>query len=161
MRVWITAGLVLCSLTGAFFNSIQRATAPKSGDITRDGEQKVIATDPDDAELNAAMAKGKETYKEFEALFAEPANRVFLVKMGMRNTSGIVEYVWLADIRESHGRVVGTLDNEPYGDVGVKQGDIVVVRPRDVRDWIVYDEKSDKVYGGFTIPILEKRMKRK
>ena len=160
MRIWITAGIILCSLTGAFFNSIQRATAPKSGDIIRDGEQQAIATDPDDAELNAAMAKGKDTFKEFEAMLDQPKGREFLVKMGMVARGGYLEYVWIAEVKRSNGKIVGVLDNEPLHDMGIKQGDFVIVRPRDVRDWIVYEEKTDTAYGGFTLPVLEKRMKR-
>lgn len=160
MRVWITSAILLCSIVAVYTSVSDRAAIAQGGKVIRDGDDPVIATDPNDAELNAAMAKGKDTFKEFEAMLDQPKGREFLVKMGMVARGGFVEYIWIADVKRSNGRIVGVLDNEPMHDMGIKQGDFVIVRPRDVRDWIVYDEKTDKVYGGFTIPILEKRMKR-
>ena len=160
MRVWITSAILLCSIVAVYTGISDRAPIAQGGKIIREGNDPVIATDPNDAELNVAMAKGKQTFRDFVAMLDQPNGREFFVKMGMVARGGYVEYIWLASVKRSNGKIVGVLDNEPIHDIGVKEGDFVIVRPRDVRDWIVYDGNTDETHGGFTIPILEKRMRK-
>ena len=48
--------------------------------------------------------------------------------------------------------VVGTLDNDPVGDLGLKYGDEVALLPGQVEDWAVWDH-GKVVLGGFSIPV--------
>jgi uncharacterized protein YegJ (DUF2314 family) len=69
---------------------------------------------------------------------------------------GGAEHVWIARVRYENGEFVGTLDNHPRADIGVRAGDTVRVQPSQISDWKLVEH--GQLVGGFTIRYFRDRM---
>jgi uncharacterized protein YegJ (DUF2314 family) len=78
------------------------------------GDQLVYVA-ADDAEMNAAIAKGRETLPDFFAHLANPApgETGFVIKYNLIPEPGRVEYIWAEVVSHSPGVSIARLANEP------------------------------------------------
>lgn len=118
--------------------------------------------DGDDPELNAAMKEARRRLPEFRTALEKDSRRKIpvmdspLVKCGFKSpVTGIIEHIWIEDVRFEAERVVGRLANEPDNFPGLTQGRWVSMPLDDISDW-VYRE-GDRTIGGFTIRVMEQR----
>jgi uncharacterized protein YegJ (DUF2314 family) len=120
-------------------------------------EDKVISVSGEDAEMNAAIAKGRETLPEFWKVFKDKPHGEsdFALKVKISDSHG-VEYFWVVDIERSGGKIRGTINNDPETVKSVKLGDKMEVPEADISDWIYM--RDGKMVGNYTVRPLLKRM---
>ena len=119
----------------------------------------VIDVPADDAEMNAAIQKAKETLGIFvHALRAPtPTQTHFSVKAVFPYEDGQDgEHMWIGDLSFDGSHFHGILGNEPVYVKNLHYGDAVTVKVEDVTDWIIIDD--GKLVGGFTISVLLNQM---
>jgi uncharacterized protein YegJ (DUF2314 family) len=133
------------------------AAAPPGSVTRRPGEPDVYWTAEADAEMQAAIARARDTIQQFVArLSAPPAGQTFTAVKAAFELGEAVEHVWLTDVRYRDGAFVGTVSNVPLGARGVKAGDRVAVPLARVSDWMAVER--GRLVGGYTIRVLRGRM---
>ena len=119
-------------------------------------EDKVIGVSPDDAEMNAAIAKARASLGEFWREFASPGKGVdeFCLKVRIsdgRNT----EHFWLREIKRNGAKISGVIDNDPTDVKTVKLGQRYEFTEADISDWSF--QRNGKIVGNETMrPLLAK-----
>jgi len=147
----LIAGLALAATLFA------AAPALSQDDVnSRSKDDPVVYFAPDDKAMNAAMAEAKTTLSHFWLLLGsdEIVAETGSVKIAFPVKGGGKEYMWVGELRRDKGVIRGVLNNTPEMDVGVREGDAVVVKPEDVVDWIYV--RNGKMYGGYTIRVMLK-----
>lgn len=121
------------------------------------GEDKVINVAPDDAEMNAAIAKARTTLPEFWKVFEKPEHgeNGFSLKVRITDKRG-AEHFWVTDIQRQDGKIMGTINNDPEVVASVKMGQRIEVPDADISDWLYM--RDDKMVGNETVRPLLKRM---
>ena len=117
----------------------------------------VVAVASDDAEMNAAIAKARETLGEFWAVFEERSRgeRDFGLKVGI-GEGDVVEHIWTVDIERRDGKIMGTIENEPDTVRRVKRGDRIEIPEADISDWLYW--RDGKMFGCHTLRPVFKHM---
>jgi uncharacterized protein YegJ (DUF2314 family) len=110
----------------------------------------------EDAEMNAAMARGRATLQEFYARLASPAadETEFIIKFDIAPGDD-VEYVWASDLDRSTSPMTGVLTNQPEQTTH-EIGDRVPIPEADIVDWMF--RRGRVMQGGFTARVLLKHM---
>ncbi len=117
----------------------------------------MVSVDSDDEEIRAAKEEAQRRFDEFVRAFEARAGSQFSVKAPVRYDDR-VEHIWIEVDAIEGGVIYGALANDPHDLGPLKVGDRVRVRVDEVEDWCYVDE-NDELVGGFTIPILAKRLK--
>lgn len=143
------------ALTACDAKNVERGAKGVERDA-RDANYAVVQNE--DAAMNAAMAKAKETFPDFVTALRSrnPAHRDFAVKKPYATPGGIDEHMWIDNIREVAGGFEGTIANEPNDTRLVKYGQEVRFTPAEISDWKYVD--GDLLVGGFTIRYFFERM---
>lgn len=117
----------------------------------------VIAVESDDPEMEAAIAKARETLPEFwSALEARREGESgFSLKVRMEY-EGDVEHIWVGEIERRDGKIMGTIDNDPDALKNVKLGDRIEIKEADISDWTYL--RNGKIVGNETLRPLLKHM---
>lgn len=115
----------------------------------------------DDAAMNAAIARAKATFPQFVAALKspKPSYRGFGVKKPYATPSGGQEHMWIEDVKESNGAFEGTIANDAYDTLLVKNGQRVRFAADEISDWKYLD--NNVLVGGFTIRYFVDRMSQK
>jgi uncharacterized protein YegJ (DUF2314 family) len=103
--------------------------------------------------MDSAIAEAKRRFPEFEAAFHSRTTQgdPFLVKLPFGEENS-VEHMWVSVSAIEGGEIIGTLENKPMRQPGLKQGSTVTRPASDISDWIFKDGES--VVGGFTTDAL-------
>ena len=116
------------------------------------------AVDPEDARMNEAMAGARASLDDFRAAVRNPpaGAESFTLKKGfpIGGDPEALEHIWVNDVRLEGDNFVGTLGNEPVGDVGFQYQDTVTVAPGEVSDWMYFvlpESGQPRMVGGFTM----------
>lgn len=114
----------------------------------------LVQAKADDPRLAAATAEAKRRWPEFAAAYKNRLGKsAFVVKHAFVLKDGGVEHMWMAVTGINGNQVSGLLIDEPYGDIGHKEGDPVMLAAEDIEDW-GYQENGQRI-GGFSQPVLE------
>ncbi|HET9473676.1 MAG TPA: DUF2314 domain-containing protein [Steroidobacteraceae bacterium] len=125
--------------------------------IKREGEPDFTAIGEDDAEMNAAMSRGRSTLDEFEQRLASPpASQGYIAIKGRFEEDGSVEHIWLDDVAVLPEGYRGKVGNTPVYITRLAPGQEVIVSRADVSDWMAVDD--GKLVGGYTIRVLRDRL---
>ena len=124
----------------------------------RENEPTIYCVEEDDAEMNDAIEKAKQTLDSFDYAFKNNS-RVFtffgLKKRFVEN--GNVEHIWIGNVQGiESGKYVGVIDNLPEKIKNVKLGDTVQIDRKEISDWMYI--KNSELHGGYTIRLLRERM---
>lgn len=114
----------------------------------------VIGIRSDDAAMNAAIAKGRQTLPDFWTHFAAPGpgESGFVIKYDLMAQSGEApEYIWAEVISHAPGTTIARLANTPRASRW-KLGEKVSVRDADIIDWGYY--RNGVMQGHYTTRIL-------
>jgi len=119
-----------------------------------------ISISENDAEMNAAIAKARETLPQFWLLFDHPQNSEtdFCLKVMIKDKDQ-VEHFWAVDIERKDGKVFGVINNDPEFVRTVKIGERIEIPASDISDWLY--EREGKMYGNYTLRVLMKHMSKK
>jgi uncharacterized protein YegJ (DUF2314 family) len=114
--------------------------------------------DSEDAAMNAAIAKAKETAGDFVRAFHEQkaGTTGFYVKKPYPTPSGSQEHMWIEVLAESNGVLTGAVANQAEETRAVQVGQRVTLNLSEISDWKYADGK--KLVGGYTIRYFYDRM---
>jgi len=142
---------ILAAAALALAPTTANATAPAGT-----ADDPIYNVSADDAQMNAAIARGRATLAEFYRRLAAPraGDGEFMVKFDIDPTDG-VEYVWAVELDRSRTPMTGILINQPvYTDD--REGDRVAIPEDRIIDW---GYRSGRVMqGSFTNRVLIERM---
>lgn len=120
-------------------------------------KDQVIHIDDKDPEMIAAMAKARESLPKFWSIFDNPVQgeKSFALKVAITDPNG-TEHFWVTDIKREDGKIMGTINNDPFIVANVKNGDRIEVPEKDISDWL-YIRTDRKMAGNYTMrPLLRK-----
>ena len=120
-------------------------------------QDKVINVADDDQEMNAAIAKARDTLPQFWQTFEkrEHGESDFALKVKITDRKG-TEHFWLVDIERKDGKTLGTINNDPDIVRNVKLGDRIPIPEADISDWLYL--RDGKMVGNYTLRVLFKQM---
>ena len=121
---------------------------------------RVTGVKADDAEMNAAIAKARETLPQFWQVFdrREHGESKFALKVKLTDKHG-TEHFWAMNLERRDGRILGTINNDPEIVASVKLGDKITIPEADISDWLYL--RDGKMVGNYTIRPLFKTMSAK
>jgi len=125
--------------------------------IERENEPTIYNIEENDVEMNKAVETAKQTLDSFDYAFKN-YTRVFTF-FGLKKRfeeNGIVEHIWIGNIKYENGKYIGIIDNEPEKIENIKLGDTVEIEKDDISDWMYI--KNSELHGGYTIRLLRNRM---
>lgn len=122
--------------------------------VMRSGDDPVIGVRTNDAEMNRAMQKAKDSIDEFIKQLPDRKGRFFSIKTPLRDSLGGSEHIWVSVKSYSNGVFSGKLDNDPLNLPGMHLGDPIDVKKEDIDDWVIFDPKTENMTGGFTVKVL-------
>ena len=127
--------------------------------IERENEPTIYNVEEDDAEMNKAIEKAKQTIDSFDYAFKNyPKVFTFFSLKKKFEEDGNVEHIWIGNIQgETNGKYVGVIDNLPEKIKNVKLGDTIEIDKKDISDWM-YLKNNSELHGGYTIRLLRERM---
>lgn len=140
-------GRILLVVLGAL------AAAP----VTVRAADPVVSFAPDDAEMNAAIAKARESLPMFWQQFRDRPAGVddFCLKVAIWEGDN-VEHFWTRDIVLSEGMISAVIDNDPAFVTSVKPGQRIEISEPDISDWMFL--RNGKVVGAETLRVMMSRM---
>jgi uncharacterized protein YegJ (DUF2314 family) len=118
---------------------------------------KVVMVDDNDAAMNSAIAKARETVGTFVQALKSPkaGQRGFAVKFAIKDKNG-TEHFWVTDVAFDGSTFRGKINNEPEIVKTVKFGQTVSDDKSHISDWMYID--SGKLVGGYTIRVLRDKL---
>ena len=138
-----------------------------------DSESPIFQSPSEDAEMEQAAAKARQTFRFFWREMAWEQRRIVpgldlaAVKgafsdppeIRAKNPGGFeVEHMWLLEVDFDGRQLEGTLINSPHSLKSFQEGDRVTIAGRQIFDWMYVI--AGNVYGGFTVDVLRSRMGR-
>lgn len=122
-----------------------------------DARPDVHGVDPDDPEMNAAMARARSTVDGFVRRL--PGMRFegafFTIKVPLTE-NGETEHVWINEPEFDGERFTGYIASVPVSLASWSYGDRVTVALDGISDWVAV--ANGTLYGGFTLHVLRPRM---
>ena len=118
----------------------------------------VIGVRAADAEMNAAIARARDTLPTFWASYdaPKPTESGHCLKVRFAG-DGYVEHIWMADVEKlPDGNYSGRFSNEPNNLPGKNIFDQAEFEQADISDWMFM--RNEKIVGGVTIKLLLKSM---
>ena len=132
-----------------------------TGAVSAQDRSSMIDLSSGNAEMNAAIAKGRATLPTFWASYYAPkpseTGHSLKARFPYPNNSG--EHIWMAEVKKiGDGRYSGRFANAPVHLRGKRAGDLAEFREADISDWMFL--RNGKIVGGETIrPMLKKMSK--
>ena len=134
--------------------------SPTGAAVRAEDRSPVIDVNSANAEMNAAIAKGRATLPTFWASYdapipSETGHSLKVRFANPRNNNG--EHIWIAEVKKTaDGRYSGRFANAPRDLPGKKAGDVAEFKEADISDWMF--TRNGKIVGGETIKPLLKAM---
>ena len=124
--------------------------------LTED-DPPVVSVREADAEMNAAIARARNTLPTFWASYDAPKATEYGHCLKVRFAGdGYVEHIWRADVEKlPDGNYSGRFSNEPDNLPG-NMLDQAEFKQADISDWMFM--RDEKIVGGETIKLLLKSM---
>jgi uncharacterized protein YegJ (DUF2314 family) len=129
----------------------------------RDSAQVAVVDEAEDAELQAAIERARETADDARRRWREAteADRArWAIKWAAPVLGGGVEHVWVLPVTWTRFRIEGYLCNPPRQALmnGRDEGELVSLPAEEISDWLHDPAGPDaQREGGFTIAVLEAR----
>jgi len=134
-------------------------------------ESPIFSSPSEDAEMEQAAAKARQTFRFFWREMAWEQRRIVpglelaAVKGAFSDPPEIaannpgefeVEHMWLLEVDFDGRQLEGTLINAPHSLKSFQESDRVTIAGRQIFDWMYV--VAGNVYGGFTVDVLRSRM---
>jgi uncharacterized protein YegJ (DUF2314 family) len=119
-------------------------------------DNKTVQFSSEDAQMEAAVRKAKETISQFfEAFFnSTERQKSFLLKV-VFDVAQRREHIWLADLHLGGAKPSGVIANEP-NIPSLKFMQRVEFEPSYISDWMYIDDAY--LVGGYTTRVIRERM---
>lgn len=143
MLVWVLVSLLALRAPGYAQTLIDKAA--------RDGIARVPHDDP---EMAAAIAKARAGLAGFLARADRPDDnqRDFSVKVQVPLGGNNSEFLWIRPFTVDGDKFVGRVVNEPRNIAGLKYGDRIAFRTKDIADWSY--RQDGRTIGNYTACVL-------
>ncbi|MEP4079021.1 YegJ family protein [Haloferula sp.] len=130
----------------------------------QESEPQIASVAADDAEMEAAMARARDTFPEFWAEVSEDYQRVIpaltLAQLKAyfhdEDDSESGEHMWVGEVSFDGEMISGTLMSQPGHLDSISEGDSVEFPVSRISDWLIVDDGSAK--GLYTVQVLRARM---
>ena len=157
----MTSPLSTCSkcVVAATFAAVLAVIGSPTGAVSAQDRSPVIDLSSGNAEMNAAIAKGRATLPTFWASYDAPKSSEtgHSLKVRFPNPRNNGEHIWMAEVRKlADGLYSGRFANAPVHLPGKHVGDLVSFRDADISDWMFM--RNGKIVGGETIRPMFKSM---
>src|SRR6267142_2694028 len=157
----MTSALSMCSkcVVAAAFAAVLAVLGSPTGSVRAEDRSPVIDVSSANAEMNAAIAKGRATLPTFWASYdaPKPSETGHSLKARFPNPRTNGEHIWIADVKKiADGRYSGRFANAPRDLPGKKAGEVTEFKEADISDWMFM--RNGKIVGGETIRPLLKAM---
>lgn len=131
------------------------AALPHAAVLARD---KTVTVDDADAEMNAAIARARESLPVFWEHFENPGpgEDTFSLKVGIPYGGNNAEHFWLGEIVRNGDRLSGIIKNDPNYALQVARGQRYEFNQADISDWLF--TRNGKVVGNQTVRPMLPRM---
>jgi uncharacterized protein YegJ (DUF2314 family) len=150
LRIAVRLIIIVVALVVFGISRYNRAKLPT---VSPNGAPLVHAK-VDDPRLAAATAEARRRWPEFVAAYKNRLGKsAFVVKHEFPLKDGGAQHMWMAVTGINGNQVSGLLIDQPYGDIGYKEGDPITLAANEIEDW-GYQEHGQRV-GGFSQPVLE------
>jgi uncharacterized protein YegJ (DUF2314 family) len=128
-----------------------------TADARAEDRAAIVDFDSGNAEMNAAIAKGRATLPAFWASYdsPKPSETGHSLKVRFPKPRSGGEHIWMADVKKTaDGRYSGRFANAPRDLPGRRAGDLAEFGEADISDWMF--TRNGKIVGGETIrPLLK------
>lgn len=131
------------------------------GKSSQSNNPPIISVQDDDAAMNAAIQKARDTVlTEFAPALKShhPKQIGHSIKVAIKDGDK-VEHLWLTPVTFEGQKFTGKVNNEPKDVKGVKLGTKYSVAPEEISDWMYIDD--GKLVGGFSVRVLRDKMPEK
>jgi len=146
-------------LVAAAVAAVLAVLGSPTGTVMAQDRSPVIDLSSGNAEMNAAIAKGRATLPTFWASYDAPKSSEtgHSLKVRFANPRNNGEHVWMADVKKTaDGRYSGRFANAPRDLPGKKAGEVALFTEADISDWMFM--RNSKIVGGETIKPMLKLM---
>ena len=145
-----------CVVAAAFAAVLAVAGSP-TGNVMAQDRSPVIDLSSGNAEMNAAIVRGRATLPTFWASYEapKPSETGHSLKVRFANPKNNGEHIWMADVKKTaDGGYSGQFANQPRDLPGRKAGEVALFKEADISDWMFM--RHGKIVGGETIrPLLK------
>lgn len=120
-------------------------------------QDQVISVDGNDPDMNAAIAKARETLPQFWQVFEkrDHGENEFSLKVKITDAKGS-EHFWVSQLDRRDGKTTGIVNNEPDSVRSVKLGQRIEIPQADISDWLYM--RNGRMVGNRTLVPLFKTM---
>jgi uncharacterized protein YegJ (DUF2314 family) len=123
-------------------------------DVFRSDQVAVPIVGSDDPKLQQAVDEARRRWPEFVASFElRKPGKLYSAKAPF-SEGDETEFMWVEVTAIEGDRIYGKLGNEPVQLSNYREGQKVSFALKDLNDWIIFDEASGQMVGGFTAKIL-------
>ncbi|WP_027551893.1 YegJ family protein [Bradyrhizobium sp. Cp5.3] len=150
--------VLLAAVTGVTVFGI--LTIGPRAEVVAQDRSPVVDVRTADAQMNAAIARARDTLPTFWASYdaPKPIETGHSLKVRFPTRKG-AEHIWMAEVKKlPNGTYSGVFANEPRDLPGKRAGDLVEFAQTDISDWMFM--RNGKIVGGETIKPLLKSMPR-
>jgi uncharacterized protein YegJ (DUF2314 family) len=119
----------------------------------------IVKLTSDDADMNAAIARARDTLPTFWASYdaPKPSETGHGLKVRFAVGPDRFEHIWMSEVEKlPDGNFSGRFANQPSDLPGKDEGDQVEFKQADITDWLFI--RNEKIVGGETIKLLLKSM---
>ncbi|HET9865214.1 MAG TPA: DUF2314 domain-containing protein [Steroidobacteraceae bacterium] len=125
--------------------------------IEREGQPPVSMVGDDDPEMNTAIHKAQVSLDEFERRLTDPPpKQTYISLKGRFERGGVVEHIWLNQVRVVPEGYRGNIGNEPLNIPDLRYGQEVLLPREDVSDWLAIED--DHLIAGYSVRLLRSRL---
>ena len=152
-------GILACLVVAGFLSACGPQPKPSGEKGGGGGDGGVVSVAAEDAEMNAAIRKAKETTAVFLKVLGSPMpnQAEFHVKRSYPTGKGSgQEHIWISDVRFDGKLLHGRVSDVPEDIPNLKWLQAVSFPPSELTDWMF--SEGGKVVGAFTTRVLRKRM---
>jgi len=144
-------------LVAAAVAAVLAVLGSPTGTVMAQDRSPVIDLSSGNAEMNAAIARGRATLPTFWASYEapKPSETGHSLKARFANPKNNGEHIWMADVKKTaDGGYSGRFANQPRDLPGRKAGEVALFKEADISDWMFM--RNGKIVGGETIrPLLK------
>jgi uncharacterized protein YegJ (DUF2314 family) len=144
--------LVIAISALALWSFIARAADPGQELGKANPEPPYIEVPKNHAAMHRAVIQARKTVGAFIAALKHPApgQKDFEIKKPFIQ-NGQIEHIWLSDVQLVDNRFQARIDNQPRKIQGLTLGQVVLVDPKEISDWLYID--NGKLVGGYTVRV--------
>jgi uncharacterized protein YegJ (DUF2314 family) len=124
---------------------------------SRPKDDPIASVQATDSEMNAAIAKARESLPKFFERWKHPGPGESDFNLKLKFTEGDnVEHIWIGQLEGSPGRITGVVNDTPENIHSVKLGQRIPIPEDRISDWLYL--RNGKMVGNWTVRALFKKM---